>query len=147
MYADTFQILVESDNSDILNIIKNSSEFKWREDFKAGLEALNLQVRRLSKPIAVSMAMNSRMQELMKSVDWNNFRKMQFSAMLNVLSSSKDDRITAILGQVLTEYWLDRLVKIKFQNSKEISKFGFDKKREILHGLNVLKPTTNNDLK
>ena len=146
MYADVSQILVESDNSDILNIIKNSSEFKLHEDFKAGLEALNLQVRRLLKPVAVSMTMNSRIQELMKSFDWNKFRKMQFSAMLNVLSSSKDDRITAILGQVLTEYWLDRLVKIKFHNSEKISKFGFNKKREILHGLNVFKPTTNDDL-
>ena len=146
MYADISQILVESDNSDILNIIKNSSEFKLHKDFKADLAALNLQVRRLLKPVAVSMTMNSRIQEIMKSVDWNKFRKMQFSAMLNVLSFSKDDRITAILGQVLTEYWLDRLVKIKFHNSEKISKFGFNKKREILHGLNVLKPTTNNDL-
>lgn len=66
--------------------------------------------------------------------------------MIDVLSSSKDDRITAILGNALADYWLNILIKNKFHNSKEISQFDFDKKRKILYGLQLLKSTTNNDL-
>ena len=146
MHADISQILVESDNPDILNIINNPFEFKWYEDLKAIMKALDFQIRRFSKSVTFSTTLNSQIRELMKLFEGNKFQKTQFNAMLSVLHSSKEARITAILGQVLAECWLGRLVKIKFNNSEKISKSGFDKNRKILQGLNVLKPTTNGDL-
>ena len=92
MYTDVFQILVESDNSDILNIIKNSSEFKWHEKIKLDFEALNLRMRKLSIPSTAHTIWNLQMKKLTKSSDWNIFQKIHLGTMLGVLSSSKDDR-------------------------------------------------------
>ena len=146
MYEGVFRILVESGNPDILNIIRNSSEFKWYKELKSDLEVLNSRVRKLSIPVAISTTLNSRTWKDIKSIDAGIFRKIHFIAMLGVLNSSKDDRSTAILGQILTEYWLDTIIKTEFHNPKEILKFDFNKKLKILYGLNMLKSTTRDDL-
>lgn len=130
MYSSLFEILSKSNDENINKILEKTSYFKTSQKFYRIISPLLKQISNFTKRI-----------------DWTQFKKAYHVSMLRDLNAVKDDRITAILSQVLAEYWLNLFIKNSFQNPKELSKLSFDNKRKILYGLQILKPTTNNDLK
>ncbi|NDF25795.1 MAG: hypothetical protein EB149_07440, partial [Thaumarchaeota archaeon] len=85
--------------------------------------------------------------KLNTTIDLSVFRKIYHQSMIRELNAVKDERITAILGQVLTEYWLNIFIQNLFSNHSEIQRMSFDNKRKILFGLGVINSNLNNDLK
>ncbi|NDF27690.1 MAG: hypothetical protein EB153_09125, partial [Nitrosopumilaceae archaeon] len=54
--------------------------------------------------------------KLNTTIDLSVFRKIYHQSMIRELNAVKDERITAILGQVLTEYWLNIFIQNLFSN-------------------------------
>ena len=130
MHETLLQILSVNNNDQITKIISKSSLVELSRQFQNDLLPFVKQIR-----------------DIVKNIDWVKFQKMYHVSMIQNLNAVKDDRTTAILSQVLAEYWLNMFMKSFFQNSQELLKLSFDNKRKILFGLKILKPTTNNDLK
>lgn len=133
MHLSILEILAKSNDDEINKIIKKLSLFPMFEE--------------LEKFASLITPAINRVRELVENIDWEKFKKAHHNSMVKDLDAVKDERITAILGQVLAEYWLNMLIKSMFQNSQELLKLSFDNKRKILYGLKILKSTTNNDLK
>lgn len=89
----------------------------------------------------------SSINKMMKQIDWGKFEKRYRLSMIEDFSKVKDARITAILGQVLAEFWLNIFIKTLFSNSKQIQEMSFDTKRKILVGLGIIDSGLSNDLK
>lgn len=131
MFNSVTSNLQEDNNKELINILVENPIYKT-----------TLKFQNIFSPIIKKISNN-----FISLIDWKKFRKAYEFSMLKSVNRGKNGRNTAILGQVLAEYWLDKLIKNIFQNSKKISDFGFDKKRKILFGLNVLNSNTDNDLK
>lgn len=130
MYQSLFEIISKTGNEEINKIISKTPILELSQKLES-----------------IIVPMFKQLSDFAKKLDWEKFRKAYHISMIRDLKAVKDDRITAILSQVLSEYWLDVFIKNLFQNSQELLKFSFDNKRKVLFGLKVLKPTTNNDLK
>jgi len=139
MYSSLVTILSESNNLKINKILTKTPIFEMSKNIQKSL--LNFNISNILPTFLESI------QGFYGLIDWERFRKAHRASMVKILDTVKDDRTTAILGQILAEFWLDVFIKNIFHNSNEILDFSFDKKRKILFGLNFLKPTTNNDLK
>ena len=139
MYRPLFRILQEDKNQKIIKILTKTPLFEFAKNFQYSI--FNNTMLNFLPTFLESI------KNFYNVIDWEHFKKSHRISMVKILGNVKDDRTTAILGQILAEFWLDVFIKNIFHNSKEILDFGFDKKRKILFGLKVLKSTTNNDLK
>ena len=84
---------------------------------------------------------------MMNKVDWAKLRKATHLSMRNEISRLGNERLTGIVSQTLAEYWFNQIIAKIFSNRIEIQKMHFSAKRQILHGLGLINPKYNNDLK
>ena len=115
---------------------------------------INNQIVNIARPFSALTQISSFYQkqlsifsEIFKNIDWGKFERAYRTSMVREFAKLRDERVTAILGQVLTEFWLNLFIKTLFSNSKQIQEMRFDTKRKILAGLRVINSGINSDLK
>jgi len=87
------------------------------------------------------------MTKVLSKIDWKKLRKTIHENMKKEVIGLKDERLTGIVSHTLAEYWLNQIIARIFSNHKEIQQLSFSTKRQVLHGLGLINPNYNNDLK
>jgi len=128
----------------------NKLNFKLNPTLKS-ISELNKNIQKTYSPLLLfSQSLQKQFSPFYKtinSIDWKSFEKAYRLSMIKEFSGLRDERITAILGQVLSEFWLNLFIKTLFSNSKKIQEMSFDNKRKILEGLGIINGGLSSDLK